>query len=136
MGCGNRKGCFWGTLLQEESVGFLCNTHVCCRPRLCNCFSFILFFSALVVRFLTNRFIWEYDPTLGESSVSIVKKSNIFLVLLFCFGFGFFAVVVSCDILSVQSCVCLCVCWNGGWGMGGGVGYRYGCLCVFVCTGC
>uniref|UniRef100_A0A673FQQ1 small monomeric GTPase n=1 Tax=Sinocyclocheilus rhinocerous TaxID=307959 RepID=A0A673FQQ1_9TELE len=23
--------------------------------------------SALVVRFLTKRFIWEYDPTLGET---------------------------------------------------------------------
>lgn len=37
--------------------------------KLTNLFEMLLFFPpALVVRFLTKRFIWEYDPTLGKSS--------------------------------------------------------------------
>lgn len=37
--------------------------------KLTNVFEMLLFFStALVVRFLTKRFIWEYDPTLGRSN--------------------------------------------------------------------
>lgn len=37
--------------------------------KLTNLFEMLLFFpTALVVRFLTKRFIWEYDPTLGRSS--------------------------------------------------------------------
>lgn len=33
---------------------------------------FLLYFSsALVVRLLTNRFIWEYDPTLGKNTITL-----------------------------------------------------------------
>ena len=37
--------------------------------KLTNLIEMLFFFStALVVRFLTKRFIWEYDPTLGRSN--------------------------------------------------------------------
>lgn len=46
--------------------------------KLTNLIEMLFFFStALVVRFLTKRFIWEYDPTLGRSnfvsSFSLIK---------------------------------------------------------------
>lgn len=34
-----------------------------------NTFLCLLLSAALVVRFLTRRFIWEYDPTLGKTSL-------------------------------------------------------------------
>lgn len=38
----------------------------------CFYLSFFLWFSsALVVRLLTNRFIWEYDPTLGKNTITL-----------------------------------------------------------------
>lgn len=33
---------------------------------------YLFFSSALVVRFLTRRFIWEYDPTLGKATRYLV----------------------------------------------------------------
>lgn len=47
-----------------------------------NIFTFVLSLclpSALVVRLLTNRFIWEYDPTLG-------KNTSTLRALVFCGG--------------------------------------------------
>jgi len=35
------------------------------------------FLSALVVRYLTRRFIWEYDPTLGKSVLNFSFESQI-----------------------------------------------------------
>lgn len=59
------------------SVHVICFVDSCDMILICNLLSVInsCFLTALVVRFLTRRFIWEYDPTLGEcQSVAVPSR--------------------------------------------------------------
>lgn len=64
--------------LRDFAHFFLCSFHFL------NIFA-SLFSAALVVRFLTRRFIWEYDPTLGKTNMFSLKTSAFTAAGLTCF---------------------------------------------------
>lgn len=72
------------------SVRVICFVDSCDMILICNLLSVInsCFLTALVVRFLTRRFIWEYDPTLGECQ-SVAVPSQMF------WPFASFSVIVT-----------------------------------------
>lgn len=63
-------------MILEELLTFSQMQYKPQRGTLCLIMFYLLFSAALVVRFLTRRFIWEYDPTLGKTVTTTVFVIN------------------------------------------------------------
>lgn len=85
------------------SVHVICFVDSCDMILICNLLSVInsCFLTALVVRFLTRRFIWEYDPTLGEcQSVAFASYSVIVT------GHAYIYIYILLENIRVDKCIC------------------------------
>lgn len=90
------------------SVHVICFVDSCDMILICNLLSVInsCFLTALVVRFLTRRFIWEYDPTLGEcQSVAVPSRGGSAICILFRYRY-WPCIYILLENIRVDTCIC------------------------------